>query len=92
MAMSKTVIMQSTCFFAFELYWENKLKNKRTNSGSTKLGVHEGATHDVHVVVRGVGARVGGIEQSLRGEGFEVKERVRELIKAMGDTNELLPF
>ncbi len=62
------------------------------DAAHTKFGVHEGATHDVHVVVRGVGARVGGIEQGLRGEGFEVKERVRELIKAMGDTNELLPF
>ncbi len=55
----------------------------------TELGVYEGAPHEVHAVVRGVGARVGEIRQSLRREGLEVEEgvRVREMVKAIRDTS-----
>ncbi len=57
------------------------------DTAHTKLGVHESATHEVHAVVRGVGARFGGIGQGLRGEAFEVKERVRKMIEAIRDTS-----
>ena len=57
------------------------------DTAHTKLGVHEGATHEVHAVVRGVGARFGGIGHGLRGEALKVKERVRKMIEAIRDTS-----
>jgi hypothetical protein len=44
-------------------------------------------TRSMPYVVRGVGARFGGIGQGLWGEVFEVKERVRKMIEAIRDTS-----
>jgi hypothetical protein len=57
------------------------------DAAHTEVGVHEGAPHEVHAVVRGVGTRVGEIRQGLRRESFEVEEVVREMVKTIRDTS-----